>query len=211
VIRVLLVDDHPVVRAGLRGMLAAEERITVVGEAGSGAEAVVAAAALTPDVVLMDLLMPGVDGVTATGRIMAANSRIRIVVLTTRETDADILHAVASGAAGYVLKDTSPAELSRAVLAVARGEAVLSPSVAARLVRSMRKPGPLSPREVEVLRLVGRGLTNAGIGRELSISAATVKTHLLRMFHKLGVSDRMAAVTAATARGFLDRPPGPGA
>ena len=205
-IRVLLVDDHPVVRTGLRGMLATEPAIEVVGEAGSGAEAVAMAAAVTPDVVLMDLRMPGVDGVTATGRILAANRAIRVVVLTTYETDADILRAVEAGAVGYLLKDTSPAQLAAAVLAAARGETVLAPSVAAKLVSSVRRPGPapaLSAREVEVLRLVGRGLTNADIGRELFISEATVKTHLLRMFQKLGVSDRTAAVTSAMSRGYL--------
>jgi DNA-binding NarL/FixJ family response regulator len=205
-VRVLLVDDHPVVRAGLRGMLAAEDGIEVVGEAGSGAEAVATAAALTPDVVLMDLRMPGVDGVTATGRILAVNPSVRVVVLTTYETDADILRAVEAGASGYLLKDASPADLNRAVRAAVRGETVLAPSVAARLVSTVRRPGPaptLSARELEVLRLVGKGLTNADIGRELFISEATVKTHLLRMFHKLGVSDRTAAVTTALARGFL--------
>jgi DNA-binding NarL/FixJ family response regulator len=208
-IRVLLVDDHPVVRAGLRGMLAAEGAITVVGEAGSGAEAVATAAAVEPDVVLMDLRMPDGDGVTATERILAANSAIKVVVLTTYETDADILRAVEAGAAGYLLKDAAPAELSRAVLAAARGETVLAPSVAARLMNTVRRPGPtttLSAREVQVLRLVGRGFTNADIGRELFISEATVKTHLLRMFAKLGVSDRTAAVTTALARGILAQP-----
>jgi DNA-binding NarL/FixJ family response regulator len=210
VIRVLLVDDHPVVRAGLRGMLAVEDGIDVVGEAGSGAEAVATTAAVTPDVVLMDLRMPGIDGVAATERILAADRSVKVVVLTTYETDVDILRAVEAGAAGYLLKDAAPAELSRAVRAAARGETVLAPSVAARLVSTVRRPGPtaaLSAREVEVLRLVGRGLTNADIGRELFISEATVKTHLLRMFHKLGVSDRTAAVTTALARGY---PPQPG-
>ena len=209
-IRVLLVDDHPVVRTGLRGMLATEPAIEVVGEAGSGAEAVALAAAVTPDVVLMDLRMPGVDGVTATGRILAAaeagHRAVKVVVLTTYETDADILRAVEAGAVGYLLKDTSPAQLAAAVLAAARGETVLAPSVAAKLVSTVRRPGPapaLSAREVEVLRLVGRGLTNADIGRELFISEATVKTHLLRMFQKLGVSDRTAAVTSAMSRGYL--------
>jgi len=205
-IRVLLVDDHPVVRTGLRGMLATESAIEVVGEAGSGAEAVAMAGAVHPDVVLMDLRMPGVDGVTATGRIMAEHRDVKVVVLTTYETDADILRAVEAGAVGYLLKDTSPAQLAGAVLAAARGETVLAPSVAARLVNSVRRPSStpgLSAREIEVLRLVGQGLTNADIGRALFISEATVKTHLLRMFHKLGVTDRTAAVTSAMARGYL--------
>ncbi|HEY4457989.1 MAG TPA: response regulator transcription factor [Pseudonocardiaceae bacterium] len=206
-IRVLLVDDHPVVRTGVRGMLAAEPDIEVVGEAGSGIDAVTSAAALRPDVVLMDLRMPDLDGVAATGRILAENDAIRVVVLTTYETDKDILRAVEAGAAGYLLKDASPDELSRAIRAAARGETVLAPPVAARLVRSVRRPSvsvPLSAREVEVLRLVGRGLTNAEIGRQLYIGEATVKTHLLRAFTKLGVSDRTAAVTTAMAQGVLD-------
>jgi DNA-binding NarL/FixJ family response regulator len=205
-VRVLLVDDHPVVRTGVRGMLEAEPDITVVGEAGSGAEAVAVAAALVPDVVLMDLRMPGMDGVTATGRILAGDGNTKVVVLTTYDTDADILRAVEAGAAGYLLKDASPAELAKAIRAAARGETVLAPPVAARLMRSVRQPAgtaTLSAREVEVLRLVGRGLTNADIGRELFISEATVKTHLLRLFNKLGVSDRTAAVTTAMARGIL--------
>jgi DNA-binding NarL/FixJ family response regulator len=205
-IRVLLVDDHPVVRTGVRGMLAAEPDIEVVGEAGSGIEAVTGAAELRPDVVLMDLRMPDLDGVAATGRILAANEAIRVVVLTTYDTDKDILRAVEAGAAGYLLKDASPEELSRAVRAAARGETVLAPPVAARLVRSVRQPPvrvPLSAREIEVLRLVGRGLTNAEIGRQLYIGEATVKTHLLRAFTKLGVSDRTAAVTTALAQGVL--------
>jgi DNA-binding NarL/FixJ family response regulator len=206
VIRVLLVDDHPVVRTGVRGMLAAEPDIEVVGEAGSGADAIASAAELRPDVVLMDLRMPDLDGVAATDRILAADGTIRVVVLTTYETDTDILRAVEAGAAGYLLKDASPEELSRAIRAAARGETVLAPLVAARLVRSVRRPSastPLSAREIEVLRLVGRGLTNAEIGRELYIGEATVKTHLLRSFTKLGVSDRTAAVTTALARGIL--------
>jgi DNA-binding NarL/FixJ family response regulator len=206
VITVLLVDDHPVVRTGLRGMLDAQEGIEVVGEAGSGAEAVAAARALAPDVVLMDLRMPGVDGVVATGRILAANPAAKVVVLTTYETDADILRAVEAGAAGYLLKDATPAQLTGAVFAAARGETVLAPSVAARLVDRVRRPTTapsLSAREVEVLRGVGRGLTNAEIGRELFITEATVKTHLLRIFTKLGVSDRTAAVTTAMAQHLL--------
>jgi len=204
-ITILLVDDHPVVRAGLRGMLEAEPDLRVVGEAASGAEAVTAAAAFTPDVILMDLRMPGGDGASATERILRGGSRSRVVVLTTYETDADILRAVEAGACGYLLKDASPADLAAAVRAAARGETVLAPSVAGKLLRQVRQPAQagLSAREAEVLRLVARGLTNADIGRELHISEATVKTHLLRVFNKLDVADRTAAVTTAMARGLL--------
>ncbi|MBV1850052.1 response regulator [Catellatospora tritici] len=204
-ITVLLADDHPVVRAGLRGMLEAEPDLRVVGEAASGPEAVTAAAALVPDVILMDLRMPGGDGATATERILRGGSRSRVVVLTTYESDADILRAVEAGASGYLLKDASPGELAAAVRAAARGETVLAPSVAGRLLRQVRQPAQpgLSAREAEVLRLVARGLTNGDIGRELFISEATVKTHLLRIFTKLDVADRTAAVTTAMARGLL--------
>jgi DNA-binding NarL/FixJ family response regulator len=203
--RVLLADDHPVVREGLRGMIDAEPDLTVVGEAGSGAEAIAMAESLCPDVVLMDLRMPDVDGVTATGRILAALPETRIVVVTTYESDADILRAVEAGAAGYLLKDASRAELAEAVRDAARGKTVLAPSVAGRLVRLVRQPASaaLSSREVEVLGLVAKGNTNADIGRELHISEATVKTHLLRAFNKLGVSDRTAAVTTAMSLGLL--------
>ncbi len=205
VISVLLVDDHPVVREGLRGMLEAEPDLTVVGEAGSGDEAVAVNLARAPDVVLMDLRMPGLDGVGATRRILADTPDRRVVVLTTYETDADILRAVEAGAAGYLLKDASRAELAGAIRAAARGETVLAPSVAGKLVARVRNPAPppLSARETEVLRLVARGHTNAEIGRALHIGEATVKTHLLRVFGKLGVSDRTAAVTTAMARGLL--------
>lgn len=204
--RVLLVDDHPVVREGLRGMINAEDDLTVVGEAGSGAEAVALAESLRPDVILMDLRMPDVDGVTATERILAASPSIRIVVVTTYESDADILRAVEAGAAGYLLKDASRLELADAVRDAARGKTVLAPSVADRLVRFVRQPASvsLSSREVEVLGLVAKGTTNAEIGRALHISEATVKTHLLRAFNKLDVSDRTAAVTTAMALGLLD-------
>lgn len=205
-IKVLLVDDHPVVRFGLRGLLEASGNIDVVGEAASGAEAITAAAALRPEVILMDLRMPGGDGVMATERILAADPRIKIVVLTTYETDSDILRAVEAGAAGYLLKDAPPTDLVAAIAAAARGETVLAPAVAARLVNRVRQPAgppPLSPREIEVLRLVGQGMSNPEIGRALFISEATVKTHLLRVFSKLEVSDRTAAVTRAMARGLF--------
>ncbi|SHN46233.1 response regulator [Cryptosporangium aurantiacum] len=204
-ITVLLVDDHPVVRDGLRGMLDAEPDLEVVGEAGSGPEAVAMTRALRPDVVLMDLRMPGGDGATATGRIRDEVRTTHVVVLTTYDTDADILRAVDAGAAGYLLKDASRAELTAAVRAASRGETVLAPSVAGRLVKQVRNPGQqqLSAREVQVLGLVAQGYTNAEIGRRLHISEATVKTHLLRTFTKLDVSDRTAAVTTAMARGLL--------
>ena len=203
-IKVMIVDDHPIVRAGLIGILAAESDLEVVGEASSADEAVTAARSLLPDVVLMDLRMPGGDGVTATTGVLAAAPAARVVVLTTYESDADILRAVEAGAAGYLLKDAARGDLVAAIRAAARGETVLAPSVATRLVDRMRRPQPadsLSPRELEVLRLVARGLSNADIGRELYISEATVKTHLLRTFAKLGVSDRTAAVTTAMAAG----------
>ena len=204
-IRILLVDDHPVVRHGLRGMLDAEMDLSVVGEAASGAEGVDLAVSLRPDVVLMDLRMPGGDGVAATERIVASAPGVRVLVLTTYESDRDILRAIEAGAGGYLLKDASPADLADAVRAAARGETVLAPSVASTLVRQVRKPAPpaLSAREAEVLRLVARGLTNADIGRQLFISEATVKTHLLRAFSKLDVADRTAAVTTAMAHGLI--------
>ena len=209
-VTVLIADDHPVVREGLRGMLAAEPGITVVGEAGSGDEAVAMARRHRPDVVLMDLRMPGGDGVLATAGILATAPSTRVVVLTTYETDADIVRAVEAGATGYLLKDTPRPDLISAIRAAARGETVLGPTVAGRLVSHLRRPAaePLSGRETEVLRLVARGQTNAEIGRALYISEATVKTHLLRAFGKLGVSDRTAAVTRAIELGML---PAPGA
>ena len=204
-IRVLLADDHPVVREGLRGMLAAERDIEVVAEAASGAEAVAMAARHRPDVVLMDLRMPRGDGAGATAAILGATPGTGVVVLTTYETDADIIRAVEAGALGYLLKDAPTAELASAIRAAARGETVLAPSVARRLVTHVRKPRRdlLSGRETEVLALVARGRTNAEIGGELFISEATVKAHLLRSFAKLGVSDRTAAVTHAIALGVI--------
>ena len=202
-IRVMLVDDHPVVRSGLRGMLAGETDIEVVGEAGSGDEARATAPGLAPDVILMDLRMPRGDGVTATEHLAGTAN---VVVLTTYETDTDIVRAVAAGAVGYLLKDTPVTELVRAIRAAARGETVLAPSVAARLIGTVRSPRGhgLSERELEVLRLVADGASNAEIGRRLHISEATVKTHLLRSYQKLGVGDRTAAVTSAIRRGLLE-------
>src|SRR5215469_13169127 len=205
---VLIADDHPVVREGLRGMLAAEAGIRVVAEASSGDEAIVMAIRHQPDVVLMDLRMPGGDGVQATAGIVAALPHSRVIVLTTYESDADIVRAVEAGATGYLLKDTPIPDLVTAIRAAARGETVLGPTVAGRLVSHLRRPAvePLSGRETEVLSLVARGQTNADIGRALFISEATVKTHLLRAFGKLGVSDRTAAVTRAIELGMLPSP-----
>ncbi|GID98375.1 response regulator [Amorphoplanes digitatis] len=204
-IRLILVDDHPVVRHGLRGMLEAEPDLTVVGEAASGPDGVALAAELRPDIVLMDLRMPGGDGVEATARILATVPGVRVLVLTTYESDRDILRAIEAGAGGYLLKDASPGELAAAVRAAARGETVLAPSVASTLVRQVRGPAPpaLSAREAQVLGLVAQGLTNADIGRALFITEATVKTHLLRAFAKLEVTDRTAAVTRAMGLGLI--------
>ncbi|MFI7020514.1 response regulator [Streptomyces sp. NPDC050164] len=207
-VHILIVDDHPVVRFGLRGMLETYDDLRVVGEAGSGDEAIVLAAATRPDVVLMDLRMPGTDGATATARIRQEHPGIRVLVLTTYEGDADILPAIEAGATGYLLKDTPIGILTDAIRAAARGESVLAPPVAARLVTHMQAPAreQLTPREVQVLGLVARGLSNGEIGRQLYIGEATVKTHLLRTFVKLGVNDRTAAVTVALSRGVLTPP-----
>jgi len=205
VIRVLVVDDHPVVRDGLRAILATQPDIEVVGDASDGEGAVAATGMLRPDVVLMDLRMPGLDGAGATARITAEVAGANVLVLTTYDTDADILRAVEAGATGYLLKDAPRGELFAAVRAAARGETVLAPTVAARLVRRVRGADPtaLSKREVEVLRLVADGATNVEAARALSIGEATVKTHLVHAFSKLGVDDRTAAVTIARQRGEL--------
>jgi DNA-binding NarL/FixJ family response regulator len=208
VIRVLVVDDHPVVRSGLSGMLSVTDDISVVGEAGDGAEALALVESTLPDVVLMDLRMPRMDGVAATGAIVSSYPSTRVLVLTTYDTDSEILHAVEAGAAGYLLKDTPHVELLNGIRAAARGETVLAPPVAARLMSRLRTPAAPaaaqpSPRELEVLAAVARGLSNAEIGRELFIGEATVKTHLQRLFAKLDVDDRTRAVTVAIERGLL--------
>jgi DNA-binding NarL/FixJ family response regulator len=208
-IRIVLADDHPVVRAGIAGLLATQADFEVVGEAANGKEAITLVEALRPDVLLVDLRMPVQDGV-ATIRVLKAErpgapNAPQVLVLTTYDTDTDILHAVEAGATGYLLKDSPPEELFRAVRATAQGQSVLSPTVASRLVGRTRKPEPggLSAREIEVLTRVARGTINKVIARDLRISEATVKTHLLHIFAKLGVDDRTAAVTAALERGIL--------
>ena len=206
-IRIVLADDHPVVREGIRGMLQGYDDIEVVGQAGSGPEAVALVAALAPDLVLMDLRMPGGDGVEATRTIVAAHPATRVVVLTTYETDQDILRAIEAGASGYLLKDIAPAELARSVRAASAGETVLATSAQTALLGRVqgRQAAPaLSVQEVKVLRLAADGLTNASIGAQLFIGEATVKTYLSRAYEKLGVSDRTSAVRRALELGLLD-------
>jgi DNA-binding NarL/FixJ family response regulator len=205
VIRNHLVDDQTLVRAGMVALLGELDDLDVVGEAGNGAEAIALAAKLAPDVVLMDLRMPVMDGAEATARLRARPDPPEVLVLTTYDTDADIVRAVESGARGYLLKDTPPAVLADAIRRAARGETVLAPPVAARLAERLRAPArvELTPRELDVLRAVARGLSNGEVGRELFIGEATVKTHLLRIFTKLEVTDRTAAVTVAYRRGLI--------
>ncbi|MEW2306102.1 response regulator transcription factor [Streptomyces sp. NPDC006655] len=207
-ISLLIVDDHPVVRDGLRGMFESAPGFTVLGEASNGAEAVDLTTALDPDVVLMDLRMPGGGGVDAIRELTRRGARARVLVVTTYDTDTDTLPAIEAGATGYLLKDAPREELFTAVRAAAQGRTVLSPAVASRLVSAVRAPGapgnePLSAREREVLALVARGTSNREIARELFISEATVKTHLTHLYTKLGVNDRAAAVATAYQRGIL--------
>jgi DNA-binding NarL/FixJ family response regulator len=207
VIRIVLADDHPVVREGIRGMLQGYDDIEVVGQAGSGPEAVELVAALRPDLVLMDLRMPGGDGVEATRAIASRFPATRVVVLTTYETDQDILRAIEAGAGGYLLKDIAPADLARSVRSAAAGETVLATSAASALLGRVqgRQAAPaLSAQEVKALRLAADGLTNAAIGAQLFIGEATVKTYLSRAYEKLGVSDRTSAVRRALELGLLD-------
>jgi DNA-binding NarL/FixJ family response regulator len=204
-ISILVADDHPIVRGGIVALLDATDDMEVVGQATTGLEAVELALALKPDLVLMDLRMPGIDGDEATARILAAAPGIRVLVLTTYETDASILTAIEAGASGYLLKAAPQDEILAGIRSVARGEVALAPSIAALLVSRM-KTGPaitLSPRETEVLALVAQGLSNPEIGRKLFLGEATVKTHLLHVFEKLEVSDRTRAVTKAMELGLL--------
>ena len=208
-IRIVVADDHPIVRAGIIGLLESEPGIEVVGEAADGAEAVAVAEAESPDLVLMDLRMPRLDGAAATARIVAASPGTRVLVLTTYETDDHILAAIEAGASGYLLKAAPQAEILAGIRAVAAGETVLAPSIAAKLVSRVRaagasaSPPQLSPREIEVLRLVAAGRSNPEIARSLFIGEATVKTHLLHVFEKLEVNDRTRAVTRAMELGVL--------
>jgi DNA-binding NarL/FixJ family response regulator len=205
-LRLLVVDDHPVVRMGLVAMLSEHPDFEVVGEAADGAEAVLQASRLAPDVVLMDLRMPVMDGAEATAKMLATHPAPAVLVLTTYDTDADIVRAVEAGANGYLLKDAPRETLADAIRRAALGETVLAPPVVARLASRLRTPTAptLTDREAQVLQCVAKGMSNAEVGRELHIGEATVKTHLLRAFEKLGVTDRTAAVTAAYKSGQIE-------
>ena len=204
-IRVLIADDHPVVRAGLRDMLSAQRDFDVIAEAVNGAEAVTLTNRFLPHVVLMDLRMPEMDGVSAIAQIKAEHQDVNILVLTTYDSDSDILPAVEVGATGYLLKDAAREELFQAIRAAAQGRPMLTPSVAARLMERMRSPTveALTSREIEVLELVARGAHNKQVASQLYISEATVKSHLIRIYGKLGVEDRTSAVTKALEHGIL--------
>jgi DNA-binding NarL/FixJ family response regulator len=204
-IRIILADDHPVVRDGLKGMIVSQKDLEVVGEAGNGEELLSLAAAVPADVALVDLRMPVLDGVTAIARLRERLPHLRILVLTTYDTDSDIRRAVEAGATGYLLKDAPREELFRAIRQTARGDSYLSPAVASRLVGSVRSRdfADLSEREIEVLALVARGNANKEIARALRLSEATVKSHLLHIFEKLGAADRTHAVTIAVQRGII--------
>ncbi|TFD13343.1 response regulator transcription factor [Cryobacterium sp. TMT1-2-2] len=204
-IRVLVADDHPIVRGGIVSLLAQADDISVVGEAADGTEAVRLALELRPDLVLMDLRMPGQSGAAATAQIVAATAGIRVLILTTYESDDQILGAIEAGASGYLLKAAPQEEIIAGVRSVAAGQTVLAPSIAATLVQRVRgqSAARLSPRELDVLRLVGSGESNPEIARSLFIGEATVKTHLLHVFEKLAVKDRTRAVTRAMELGLL--------
>ncbi|WP_104129798.1 response regulator transcription factor [Cryobacterium sp. N21] len=204
-IRVLVADDHPIVRGGIVSLLAQADDISVVGEAADGTEAVRLALELRPDLVLMDLRMPGQSGAAATAQIVAATAGIRVLILTTYESDDQILGAIEAGASGYLLKAAPQEEIIAGVRSVAAGQTVLAPSIAATLVQRVRgqSAARLSPRELDVLRLVGAGESNPEIARSLFIGEATVKTHLLHVFEKLAVKDRTRAVTRAMELGLL--------
>ncbi|MUL44319.1 response regulator transcription factor [Streptomonospora sp. PA3] len=204
-IRVLIADDHPVVRDGLRGAFTDEPDIEVAGDAANGREAVERAAALRVDVVLMDLRMPELDGVRAITALAERSPAVRALVLTTFDGDDDVLPAIEAGAAGYLLKDAPTEDLLDAVRAVHRGESVLAPAVAGRLMARVRAPSRqvLSDRELEVLRLVADGASNRTAAARLFISEASIKTHLQHVYDKLGVRDRAAAVAEGYRRGLL--------
>ena len=213
-IRVLLVDDEDLIRAGLELILSAEEDLTVVGQAGSGAEAVQVAAGCRPDVVLLDIRMPGMDGIEAARRILATRpAPPRVIMLTTFDLDEYVLEAFRAGASGFLLKDAPRARIIDGIRSVASGEALLAPSITRRLIErfaasggSIRRPrglDELTPREAEVLALIARGLSNSDIARQLFLSESTVKTHVGRVLAKLELTDRVQAVVLAYEAGVI--------
>jgi DNA-binding NarL/FixJ family response regulator len=204
-VKILVCDDHPVVRSGLRGMINSQPDLEVVAEAAEGSEALSLTDRFKPDVVLMDLRMPGMDGVTATAVIKARHLDTNILILTTYDTDADILRALEKGATGFLLKDEREDRIFDAIREAARGRTALAPGVASRLVERLRGDADahVSDREIEILMLVAQGQSNREIARELHISDSTVKAHMLHIFDKLGVTDRTAAVTTAVRRGII--------
>jgi NarL family two-component system response regulator LiaR len=207
-IRVLVVDDHAVVREGLRAFLDLQDGIDVVGEASDGHEAIAAAEDLRPDVVLMDLVMPRLDGLAAMRALRERVPGARVIVLTSFLDDEKVLPALRAGAAGYLLKNAAPQELARAIRAASAGEVLLDPVVAARLVDTLAGGGEpldrLTPREREVLELIGRGFPNKLIARELGLSEKTVKTHVGHVLAKLGVTDRTQAAVVAVRAGLVE-------
>jgi DNA-binding NarL/FixJ family response regulator len=209
-IRLVVADDHPVVRDGIVGMVSSDVEIEVVGEASDGAEAIALVRTHDPDVALMDLRMPKTDGVAAIRELTRLGATCRVVVLTTYDSDADVLPAIEAGATGYLLKDATREELLRAIHAAAAGRAELAPSVVSRLVGRVRtaESTQLTARELEVLGLVAEGATNRHVATRLHLSEATIKTHLVNLYAKLGVSDRAAAVAEGFRRGLLGQSPG---
>jgi NarL family two-component system response regulator LiaR len=207
-IRLLLVDDHEMVRAGLRTFLGLQADMEVVGEAGSAEQALALVPGLAPDVVLLDLVLPGMSGVEAVRRLRAAHPVVKVVVLTSFAGEDAVLSAIRAGAAGYLLKDVGPAELAEALRVVHAGGAPLHPAVAATVMHSVAEPvrDPLTPREHEVLRLLARGLSNRLIAREFALSEKTVKAHVSAILSKLGVADRTQAALYAVRHGLVDTP-----
>jgi DNA-binding NarL/FixJ family response regulator len=212
-IRVLVVDDQSMVRAGFRMLLTGEEGIEVVAEAGNGRDAIMQTAVMHPDVVLMDIRMPEMDGLEATRHIVRADPTARVLVLTTFNLDAYVYEALKAGASGFVLKDDPPEQLLSAIRIVAAGDALLSPAITRRVIRQFtgmhRQPPPasvgtLTDREMDVFRLISRGMSNAEIGRELFIGDTTVKTHVTRLLQKLDVRDRAQAIVLAYQTGIFD-------
>jgi len=212
-VRVLLVDDDDLMRAGLRAVLRSDPAVEVVGEAANGRSAVTAARTHRPDVVLMDVRMPDLDGIAATREVLGVSPEIRVVILTTFEQDDYIFGALSAGASGFLLKRTSPEELLAAIRTVAAGDALLSPAVTKRVIAQFtRIPHPTAPKELDelsarerdVLRLMARGLSNAEIGKELFIGETTVKTHVTHVLQKLGLRDRVQAVVLAHQSGIFE-------